>query len=69
MRKTVDGAYVDRVWIVEMWIDNVAPNRWAATVGCRLTRKDARNEMQGWRRRNTDTRFRVMMYERKERAK
>jgi hypothetical protein len=48
------------VWIVEMWNDDQA--RWEATVGARLTREAAQDEIAEWRERNPYQRFRVHRY-------
>ena len=50
------------IWIVEMFINET--DRWEPTVGCGLTRGDARKEKQRWEIRNPDNKFRVMKYRR-----
>jgi hypothetical protein len=47
------------VWIVEMMSDS---GRWCPTVGCRLEKPDARNELADWKKRNPSDRFRLMRY-------
>lgn len=48
------------VWIVELLYED--QSEWHPTVGARLARIDARRELQDWRRRNPDDRFRLVRY-------
>jgi hypothetical protein len=52
------------LWVVEMWDDTwmSKPSAWAPTVGCGLSREDARTEIIRWRTRNPGTKFRVQKY-------
>jgi hypothetical protein len=55
-----------KVWIVEMMDDN---GRWLPTVGCRLDKPDARNELDDWKSRNQSDRFRLTRYAPNEKMK
>lgn len=46
------------LWVVELFVYG----RWEPTIGVRLTRDEAREEMQSWRRRNPTDRFRLRRY-------
>jgi len=49
-----------RVWIVEIYY--VDQPRWHPTVGCALSRDDARVVLAEWKRRNPSDRFRIRRY-------
>ena len=49
-----------KVWIVEIW--NAARKQWEPTVGCQLTRSEARNELRYWKEYNPSDRFRLARY-------
>lgn len=48
-----------RLWVVEMLVDD---GRWEPTVGCGITRDQARNECIQWRSDNPADQFRVREY-------
>jgi len=48
------------VWIVEMW--NNDQDRYEPTVGARLTREDAQDELAEWREKNDGGKFRLRRY-------
>ena len=51
------------VWIIEMLCDG----KWLPTVGCGLTREDARIKMRDeWKRPMPDEKFRVWPYDKRE---
>lgn len=50
---------VRRLWVIEML---VAEDRWEPTVGCGLTRDQARDEINRWREDNPADQFRVREY-------
>jgi hypothetical protein len=58
---------MNRIWIVEMF--NHGNGRWEPTVGARLSREDARKEIEKWRQGNKDDRFRLAVYARIGRKK
>ena len=49
-----------RIWVIEMrqWCDS----KWGPTVGCYLTREEAREQLCGWKQRNPEYYFRVTEY-------
>ena len=49
-----------KIWVVE--IRHAGKGSWHTTVGARLNRDDARQEMMMWRARNGDDRFRIRLY-------
>jgi hypothetical protein len=51
-----------KVWVVEIY--NEVKERFEPTVGVRLTRSDARIEMQDWMKRNPEDAFRIQPYAR-----
>lgn len=50
------------VWIVEMLVDNRRESTWEATVGCALTRDDARKVLAFWKDKNHSDRYRIRRY-------
>lgn len=57
--KEGQGEMKKHVWIIEMLCDG----KWEPTIGCRLTRSEAREEMKcDWMARNKHDRFRVRKY-------
>lgn len=48
------------LWVVEMW--NEPRQRWEPTVGVKLTRDGAREELARWQRNNPSDRFRLWPY-------
>lgn len=51
---------LEHVWIVEML--NPLNNTWEPTIGCGLTKDDARQELNKWATNNPDDRFRPVRY-------
>lgn len=53
----------NRVWIVELWFEDAPHRGWTPSVGCRLTRDEARKEKIKWLNKNTGIKTRVVKYE------
>ena len=51
---------MNEVWIVEMWDEGHA--RWEPTVGCALSRYDARLQLASWKEDNPSDKFRLRKY-------
>ena len=59
MARTLDRTA--RLWVIEMLVE-ANPDRWEPTVGCGLTREEARHEVLRWREENLSDKFRVREY-------